>query len=74
MKELAQLVDEEIGNEIYNLWLEYEKGETPESQLVKQIDKFEMALQAYQYEKSVYIYFFPDIWLTFKIYRSENQS
>lgn len=55
MRELTQLVDEEIGNEIYNLWLEYESGVTPESQLVKQIDKFEMALQAYQYEKSMCI-------------------
>jgi putative hydrolase of HD superfamily len=30
---------------------EYEAGLTPEAMLVKDLDKFEMILQAYEYEK-----------------------
>jgi len=41
-----------VGEEIYQLWLEYEKGETREAQLLKDIDKFEMILQAFEYEGS----------------------
>lgn len=40
-----------IANEIVALWTEYETASTPEAQLIKQIDKFEMLLQAYIYEK-----------------------
>jgi putative hydrolase of HD superfamily len=39
-----------IGEEIYSLWLEFEQGKTQEAQLVKEIDKFDMVLQADQYE------------------------
>lgn len=39
-------------NEIYNLWNEYESGNTKESQLCKDIDKYEMILQAFEYEKA----------------------
>lgn len=41
----------EFGHLFYNLWLEYEAQETPESQLVKQFDKLEMIVQAYEYER-----------------------
>lgn len=35
------------GGETYiELWLEYEAGETPEAQLVRQVDRLEMAMQA----------------------------
>ncbi|KAI9142813.1 HD domain-containing protein [Paraphysoderma sedebokerense] len=37
--------------EMYSLWLEYEAGSTPEAQLIKDIDKFEMIVQAFEYEK-----------------------
>uniref|UniRef100_A0A7S3XU85 5'-deoxynucleotidase n=1 Tax=Heterosigma akashiwo TaxID=2829 RepID=A0A7S3XU85_HETAK len=41
----------EIGNEIRELWLEYESGSTPEAIFVKDLDKFEMILQADEYER-----------------------
>mmetsp|Transcript_10448 Transcript_10448/g.31936 ORF Transcript_10448/g.31936 Transcript_10448/m.31936 type:complete len:191 (+) Transcript_10448:124-696(+) len=40
------------GNEIYELWQEYDDGITPDAQTMKQIDKFEMVVQAYEYEKA----------------------
>ncbi|ORX66672.1 hypothetical protein BCR32DRAFT_286292 [Anaeromyces robustus] len=43
--------NKEAGDEILSLWLEYEEGKTPEALLVKDLDKFEMILQAYEYEK-----------------------
>lgn len=39
-----------IALEFLNLWEEYENCSSLEASLVKQIDKFEMALQAYYYE------------------------
>eukprot|EP00871_Galdieria_phlegrea_P003275 jgi/Galph1/3949/GphlegSOOS_G2640.1 len=40
-----------IGHEIYMLWKEYETGCTEEAKFVKQVDKLEMLIQAYEYEK-----------------------
>ena len=40
-----------IGAEVEALFEEYEKGESPEAQLVKDCDKLEMLLQAVEYEK-----------------------
>ena len=37
--------------EIQNLWKEYEEAKTPEALLVKDLDKFEMIVQAFEYEK-----------------------
>ncbi|CAO2823053.1 unnamed protein product [Amaranthus hypochondriacus] len=37
--------------EIYDLWMEYEEGSSPEAKLVKDCDKVEMILQALEYEK-----------------------
>jgi len=37
--------------EISALWEEYEKAETPEALLVKDLDKFEMIVQALEYEE-----------------------
>mmetsp|Transcript_35483 Transcript_35483/g.85862 ORF Transcript_35483/g.85862 Transcript_35483/m.85862 type:complete len:652 (+) Transcript_35483:140-2095(+) len=39
-----------VGEEILELWKEYEEGITPESNLVKDMDKLEMTLQALEYE------------------------
>ena len=44
--ELSRLLNDA---EIANLWDEYEHGETPESQLVRDLDAIEMALQATTY-------------------------
>jgi len=40
------------GQELYELWLDFERGRTPEGRLIKQIDKLEMALQALEYAES----------------------
>lgn len=37
--------------EIFSLWQEYENGETMEAKFVKDLDKFELILQAFEYEK-----------------------
>jgi len=37
---------------IESLWLEYEEGQSPEAKFVKDLDKFEMASQALEYETS----------------------
>jgi len=37
-------------NEIKELWWEYENHNTPEGEIVKEFDKFEMIVQAYEYE------------------------
>mmetsp|Transcript_32752 Transcript_32752/g.40247 ORF Transcript_32752/g.40247 Transcript_32752/m.40247 type:complete len:243 (-) Transcript_32752:56-784(-) len=39
-----------IGIEIYNLWIEYENQNTNEAIIVKDLDKLDMILQAYEYE------------------------
>ena len=38
-------------NDIFALFCEYEDNATPEAHLVKDLDKFEMIVQAYEYEK-----------------------
>ncbi|KAG0024866.1 HD domain-containing protein 2 [Podila clonocystis] len=42
----------EQAQEISGLWAEYEAASTPEALLVKDFDKFEMIMQALEYEKS----------------------
>eukprot|EP00002_Diphylleia_rotans_P027495 TRINITY_DN5511_c0_g1_i3.p1 TRINITY_DN5511_c0_g1~~TRINITY_DN5511_c0_g1_i3.p1 ORF type:complete len:151 (-),score=40.08 TRINITY_DN5511_c0_g1_i3:198-650(-) len=39
------------GDEIYSLWKEYEQGTSKEARIVKDFDKFEMILQADDYER-----------------------
>ncbi|ELR23470.1 HD domain containing protein [Acanthamoeba castellanii str. Neff] len=48
----AMLAGLPAADEFEELWLEYEKGETPEARVVGQIDKFDMYLQAHEYEAS----------------------
>ncbi|KAK8721012.1 hypothetical protein OTU49_012977 [Cherax quadricarinatus] len=52
MEHFITLVGEKAGNEMYNLFLEYEEQKTPEAKLVKDLDKFDMILQAFEYETS----------------------
>ena len=42
----------ELSAELNGLWLEYEAGDTIEAKYVKDIDKFEMILQADEYEQT----------------------
>mmetsp|Transcript_22481 Transcript_22481/g.66948 ORF Transcript_22481/g.66948 Transcript_22481/m.66948 type:complete len:126 (-) Transcript_22481:222-599(-) len=44
--------DSGAAGEVASLWHEYEGASTPEAQLVKDFDKLEMIVQAYEYERS----------------------
>lgn len=46
------LKDKQVGNELYDLWVEYEESTSDEARFVKQIDKLEMVLQADEYEQA----------------------
>ena len=50
MAEITKDLAPETHTLINQLWEEYETAATPEARLVKQIDKFEFALQAAEYE------------------------
>ncbi|XP_067118661.1 5'-deoxynucleotidase HDDC2 [Centruroides vittatus] len=50
MIHLTTLLDKKISEEIFALWKEYEEQNTPESRAVKDLDRFDMILQAYEYE------------------------
>ena len=58
------LEDKILSKELFELWIEYENGVTNEALFVKSIDKFEMLVQAFEYEKG----------LNFLMKRSRNQS
>ena len=46
IRSMAQLLaDNNAGQEIVDLWEEYENGQTPEAKVVKDLDKFDMILQ-----------------------------
>ncbi|XP_059174160.1 5'-deoxynucleotidase HDDC2-like [Physella acuta] len=47
---ISSLISEEAGKEMYQLWMEYENQSSPEAIFVKDLDKFEMLFQAYEYE------------------------
>ena len=46
------LGDTDASNTIFQLWFEYEQRQSLESKLVKDLDCFELCLQAYEYEKT----------------------
>ena len=52
MEHLSSLVGEEVGKEFFSLWQEYEVQQTEEAKFVKDLDRFEMILQAHEYEES----------------------
>jgi len=54
MKQICKHLDgsPKLAEEILSLFQEYETGESPESVLMHQIDKFEMLLQASEYEQA----------------------
>jgi putative hydrolase of HD superfamily len=51
LKKLISPLPEDFSSEIYDLWKEFEKRETPEAKLVKDLDKLEMCMQAEEYSK-----------------------
>ena len=52
MKEIRKIVGDPLGEELFGLWKEYAELETTEAIYCKDIDKFEMVMQAYEYEKA----------------------
>ncbi len=52
MAEIRKTVGDPLGLELFDLWKEYEEQETVEALYCKDIDKFEMVMQAYEYEKA----------------------
>lgn len=52
INEICAGVGAPVGEEIRTLWEEFEAGETPEARHVKDLDKFEMVLQADEYERA----------------------
>lgn len=50
MKEITQLLPEDLRKELYELWEEYETQCSEEARFVKQLDQCEMILQASEYE------------------------
>lgn len=51
MEYISGLLPSDTSLEIRELWLEFEAGETLHSRIVKDIDKYDMILQAFEYEK-----------------------
>ena len=49
--EMISTLPESIKSQYAQIWKEYQKQESPESKIVRQIDKLEMALQAKMYQK-----------------------
>ena len=53
MSEILESLPQKIQDNYQNIWDEFLSRETPESKLVYELDKLEMALQAKIYEKDV---------------------
>ena len=53
MQYLCNMVDKDVGKEMKDLFMEYENQETEEAKFVKDLDKFEMILQAFHYEQEL---------------------
>lgn len=52
MKSICKLLEgTHAQQEVHQLWIEYEQKETAESLLVHDLDKFDMVLQAFDYER-----------------------
>jgi putative hydrolase of HD superfamily len=52
MEQIQTYLPQEVGKDMYDLWLEYETGQTAEARVVKDLDKFDMIFQAFEYEKA----------------------
>lgn len=55
LKESVNLfnLNSNFNEDVLNLWEEYNSNQTPEAQLVKDLDKFEFILQLYEYEERI---------------------
>jgi len=50
-KAMESLFKKVNGNNIFDLWNEYEERKSPESKFIYELDKIEMLLQAFEYEQ-----------------------
>ncbi|XP_063868269.1 5'-deoxynucleotidase HDDC2-like isoform X1 [Scylla paramamosain] len=50
IESFRSLVGQKAGTEMYDLFMEYEEQKTKEAKVVKDLDKFDMILQAFEYE------------------------
>lgn len=58
MQKMVEMLKNSMeAKEIQSLWMEYEEASTPEALFVKDVDKFEMIVQAFEYEKRKHDYF-----------------
>lgn len=53
VRDIAKMVPSSVEQEFISLWEEYEAAKTPEALAVKDLDKFEMIAQAYEYEQDL---------------------
>lgn len=54
IQSLLKGVNPGLGQELMDLWVEFEKGETLEAQWMHEVDKFECMIQAHEYEQQTY--------------------
>jgi len=54
IKKISAVLPEDLGDEIYGLWEEYEKKKTPEARYVKALDKLEAGFQALMFDDIKY--------------------
>uniref|UniRef100_A0A6G3MMZ8 HD domain-containing protein 2 (Trinotate prediction) n=1 Tax=Henneguya salminicola TaxID=69463 RepID=A0A6G3MMZ8_HENSL len=53
MEEITSKLELNLRTKFMDLWLEYEENATIESKFVKDIDRFEMLVQAHEYENNL---------------------
>lgn len=54
IQSLLNPINPTLGTKIRTAWLEYKGGETAESRFIRDIDKFECMVQAYEYEQRTF--------------------
>ncbi|KAL5331170.1 hypothetical protein ACEPPN_000699 [Leptodophora sp. 'Broadleaf-Isolate-01'] len=54
IQSLLKKVNPELGQELMDLWIEFEAGETPEAKWMHEVDKFECMIQATDYEQQTF--------------------
>lgn len=62
------------GNELFDLWKEFESGETKEAQFIKRLDKLEMMFQAHKYNTDQPEINLEDFWENRKGYDFKESS
>ena len=54
IQSLLNPINPTLGTKIKTAWLEYERGETAKSRFIRDMDKFECMIQAYEYEQRTF--------------------